>query len=389
MCNIFGCLGGNHMYTVLLVDDEKMALVSTEHSFEWKKNGFHVYDTFTNPYKALDSLKSKRIDVAFVDLKMPEIDGFYIINACRQENIKTDFIIITGYSDFEYAQKAIKLDVFDYCVKPIQPDESVVLLPKLRNALYKKRISDDSKYIQEIINSEKPSDILSYLTLDIKQKLFWVIAISTEENIENILPGFHGNTQIHLMIDNHKTLVIIGANKDIYQELYNFYASLDKGTIFISSALDSIQKIPFTVHLLISKLEVAHSEQKLEISLCDVNQHIDVNESFLSLIDFVNANYNKDLSLQGLSKQYNINYTYCSELFKKVTGYNFSHYLTNIRLKKACDLLIKSEMSISDISYQVGYNDYHYFANVFKKNVGMTPAQYREKLKKGEDLLEI
>ena len=121
----------------------------------------------------------------------------------------------------------------------------------------------------------------------------------------------------------------------------------------------------------------------------DISQYIDVNKSFLSLVDFVNKNYYKDLSLQHLSNEYNINYTYCSELFKKVTGYNFSHYITNIRLRKACEMILETEMSITDISYKVGYNDYHYFAKVFKKNMNMTPSQYRENYKEGKDLLEI
>lgn len=377
------------MYTALLVDDEKMALISTEHSFEWEKNGFHVYNAFINPYEALDSLRSKRIDAAFVDLRMPEIDGFYIIDICRRENIKTEFIIITGYSDFEYAQKAIKLDVFDYCVKPIQSEESANLLPNLQKTLYKKRISSDPEYIKEIINSDHPSDIFSYLTLDTKQKLYWIIGVSSQKNIIDILPIGHGNTQIHLMVDNNKTIIIIGDNKDISHELYNFYAALDKGTFFISNPLDSIQRIPLAVHLIKTKLETANSNQKLQISLFDISQYIDVNKSFLSLVDFVNKNYYKDLSLQHLSNEYNINYTYCSELFKKVTGYNFSHYITNIRLRKACEMILETEMSITDISYKVGYNDYHYFAKVFKKNMNMTPSQYRENYKEGKDLLEI
>lgn len=354
-----------------------------EYSFDWKENGFCVYDRVTSPYDALSLLQSKRIDAAFVDLRMPEINGFDIINTCRAQKINSEFVIVTGYSDFHYAQRAIKLDAFDYCVKPIQNDEVVNLLPKLAAHLHEKRISEDSRYIHKMVNIDDPSELLSYLTLDINQKYFWVVGTFSGEDISNTICIPRCNTEIHLLMDQHNTIVVYGSDEDISKDLYDAYVSLQTKNILISTTLDNIKKIPSTFRFLYSKLKTSSPDESVGVSFFDINEHLDINKSFLSLLDFVSLNYYQDLSLQELARQYNINYTYCSELFKKVTGNTFSHYITKLRLEKACYLLTNSAMNINDISYKVGYNNYHYFANVFKKNIGITPSQYRKNKKEG------
>lgn len=377
------------MYKVLLIDDEKMALISTEHSFEWHTHGFQVYKTFCNPFDALDTLKSERIDIAFIDLRMPEMSGFDIINTCKEYKINTGFVIVTGYSDFHYAQKAIKLDVLDYCVKPIQKDEVEYLLPKLRSTVLENRLIEDSKYINDLMKSENPSELLSYLTLNVHQKHYWVVGIASNDPIENIIVRPQGSTHFHLMLDQHKAISIYGDDSDITDLLKEDYSLIDTGVVFISSILDHIKLISFTIRLILSKLEIAALDQAAEILCLDMTEKLDINTSFLSIMDFVNDQYDQDLSLQALSKEYNINYTYCSELFKKVTGSSFTNYLTTLRLKKACELLATSDQNITDIAYHVGYNNYHYFAKVFKKTFGVTPAQFQQKVKRGPQSYEV
>lgn len=370
------------MYKVVLIDDEKMALISTEHSFDWESNGFRVHNTFCNPHEAINTLKTERIDIAFVDLRMPEISGFDIIKTCKEANINTCFVIVTGYSDFQYAQKAIKLDVVDYCVKPIQKEDTEYLLSKLSSTILKKRLVTDIRYVNELSKADDPSDLLSFLTLDINRKHYWVVGICSSANVADVVVKPHGITQFHLMIDQHTAIAVYGDDSDLSDEINEEYSSVHSGAVLISSIINHIKLIPSTVRFVVSKLETTYINQDVEISTFDINDSLDINESFLSLMDYVNEHYDQDLSLQSLSKNYNINYTYCSELFKKVTGNNFTTYFTNLRLKKACELLVKSDKSVTDIAYQVGYNNYHYFAKVFKQNVGITPIMHRQRATK-------
>ena len=79
----------------------------------------------------------------------------------------------------------------------------------------------------------------------------------------------------------------------------------------------------------------------------------------------------------------NISPYYFSKIFKEETGENFIEYVTNIRITKAKELLEKSEFSMKEICAEVGYSDPNYFSRTFKKNVGVTPTEYKESRKKG------
>ena len=95
--------------------------------------------------------------------------------------------------------------------------------------------------------------------------------------------------------------------------------------------------------------------------------------------DYIGDNYSKDISLDDVSRVVNISPYYFSKLFKEATGENFIEYLTNIRMEKAKELLQKSEMSMKEICAMCGYSDPNYFSRTFKKNVGLTPTEYKEK----------
>ena len=68
-----------------------------------------------------------------------------------------------------------------------------------------------------------------------------------------------------------------------------------------------------------------------------------------------------------------------SKLFKEATGENFIEYLTNIRIEKAKDLLLNSDIAMKELCSMCGYQDPNYFSRTFKKNVGLTPTEYKEK----------
>lgn len=93
---------------------------------------------------------------------------------------------------------------------------------------------------------------------------------------------------------------------------------------------------------------------------------------------YIEKNYNKDISLDEVSRSVDISPYYFSKLFKEETGENFIEYLTNIRIEKAKKLLLYSDMSIKNICIDTGYSDPNYFSRIFKKQVGLTPTEYRE-----------
>lgn len=94
--------------------------------------------------------------------------------------------------------------------------------------------------------------------------------------------------------------------------------------------------------------------------------------------EYIRNNYNKDISLDEVSRVANISPYYFSKIFKEGTGRNFIEYLTNIRIEKAKELLNTTEYSMKEICTMCGYSDPNYFSRSFKKNVGVTPTEYKK-----------
>ncbi|MDO4260934.1 MAG: response regulator [Eubacteriales bacterium] len=94
---------------------------------------------------------------------------------------------------------------------------------------------------------------------------------------------------------------------------------------------------------------------------------------------YIQENFQKDLSLDEVSRQLDLSPYYFSKLFKEETGSNFVEYVTNLRICRAKELLAQDGLSMKEICSRVGYSDPNYFSRIFKKNLGMTPTEYREK----------
>ena len=94
-------------------------------------------------------------------------------------------------------------------------------------------------------------------------------------------------------------------------------------------------------------------------------------------IQYIQANYNKDIAINDLAEKFAISPNYFSTVFKRETGQTTVNYIKELRLKKACEYLVNSNKSIVEISKEVGYEDSQYFFRVFKKTTGLTPLEYR------------
>lgn len=100
----------------------------------------------------------------------------------------------------------------------------------------------------------------------------------------------------------------------------------------------------------------------------------------LQVIRIMRTNYaDKDLSVKSLAESVYLTPTYLSGLFKKRTGKTIGQYLTELRIEYSMQLLMDKQLKLYHIAEMVGYEDPNYFAKIFKRHVGMTPSEYREK----------
>ena len=98
----------------------------------------------------------------------------------------------------------------------------------------------------------------------------------------------------------------------------------------------------------------------------------------LAAKDFIDRNYmDLDISLKTVADAVGLSPSYLSMLFKKEIGRNLSEYITLVRVERSKELLCCTSKMIYEVAYEVGFHDYRYFSQIFKKHTGMTPRQFQ------------
>lgn len=93
---------------------------------------------------------------------------------------------------------------------------------------------------------------------------------------------------------------------------------------------------------------------------------------------YISGNFNKELTLNDVAARVNMSPSYFSKKFKGATGFGFKEYLINLRLNKAALLLLETNLSVTDIAMNCGFNDSNYFGDIFRRIKGMSPLNYRK-----------
>ena len=107
-----------NLYSIILVDDEEEVRKSIIKQIDWESAGFKVVGDAENGEDGLEKIELLEPNVVLTDIRMPYMDGLTLTEKIRQRYPSTKVVIFSGYDDFEYAQRAIKLNVTEYILKP-------------------------------------------------------------------------------------------------------------------------------------------------------------------------------------------------------------------------------------------------------------------------------
>ena len=118
------------MYQVLIADDEPSVLKSLLDGIQWEELGLTVAAAVNNGEEALQILKTGEIDIAILDIRMPGLNGLEVCEKLCREQENLQLILISGYAEFSYAERAIRYGVLGYCLKPIEFEQLTRFLLK-------------------------------------------------------------------------------------------------------------------------------------------------------------------------------------------------------------------------------------------------------------------
>ncbi len=233
---------------VVIVEDEKWILKGIERLFKWDEYGFSVAFMTTSPNEAFEYVKDHETDVLFTDVKMREMTGLELISRLKDAGREPICVVISGYDNFEYMHSAIRLKVFDYCLKPL-----------------------------------------------------------SEEDADEIL-----------------------RNLDAYFNSYD-----------------------------------------------EIVEEIGINR-FNEVVDFINNNFDKKITLKEISEKFYFNMNYLSHALKKEFGMTLTEYLRKVRMQTARRLIKEGKKTTAEVAELVGMADYAHFHKAYKKYWGVTPKEDRE-----------
>lgn len=190
------------MIDVLIVDDEKRIRDGISRNIKWEANGINICGTANSGMEALDMIDSMMPGIVITDISMNDMDGLELLEIINQTYPSIKVILISGYKDFEYAQKAVALNAYSYLTKPIDSDKLLekVMAAKAEiekkiseikiNDTIRKRLRENILVVKDsffsnllegkIRNRKEITETAEYLEIDFGFSQFLVAVISYE-----------------------------------------------------------------------------------------------------------------------------------------------------------------------------------------------------------------
>ena len=136
------------LYTVLMVDDEENVIRAMQKKIDWESIGFRIMGYAHNGIEALDLAEQEAPDVVLTDIKMPYMDGLELAHNLKIMYPTVRILIFSGFDEFEYAKEAIRLEVEEYILKPVDADELRRIFMRIKESLDQEM--DEKRNVQKL-----------------------------------------------------------------------------------------------------------------------------------------------------------------------------------------------------------------------------------------------
>lgn len=371
------------MYKALIVDDEPSVLEGLRIMIPWNSVGFEVCGETQNAQEALIKMEELRPHLLVTDIRMPFKSGLELINEVRKMDLDVEFVILSGYSEFAYAQEAIRQGVSYYLLKPLDKEEIISVLKDIKSkldAIFLTKYGFTQQEIEEYRKSRTLHENTN--TSDEKKK----------EHRMFTLDSFDEELIHALQLMNYQEA------RKLIDKLFNYIKSRDislpEARIIVSSCIYHILRIAFEKNIKLNFIlpEEISGELSLAglkglitgilsktINLMAESRKINLRSYLYRVKSYIDDNFSKDLKVSTLAQMEFIEAGYLGETFTKQFGCSINEYINRVRINKAMELIRTTDMKLNDISYAVGYKNYNNFFFHFKRITNTKPTQFYER----------
>jgi two-component system response regulator YesN len=398
------------MWKVLIADDEPKIRRGLRATVEKIRPDMRVVAEAEDGETALALVQKEKPDILMIDVRMPFLNGLDLIQKINDVWRDCVIIVVSGHDEFEYAQRALKLKVFEYVLKPVPQDvlASVLVraeeeltaarsrshylswardqlernMPMLREQLFR-------DWVRGRLSRSEIQEQAAFLSIDtdgyrvialihvkervpateLAQEKDWRIELFAVRRI--VEEAFRDFSPVMVFLDEQDDVVALTGSRA------GPAWTRALGTVE-SRAAGSLAHALVIAHAPIS--EGADGVAETYEGLCAEVAHRSGHRSFVLLAqNYIDAHYGRpELTLEEVAGAVQVSTGYLSRLLKRETGFSFVDYLTRVRINKAILLMGDPAVKVYEVAEAVGYQSQHYFSRAFKRVFGRSPVDYRK-----------
>lgn len=408
------------MYKLLIVDDDEVICRGLGSCIPWKEYGIQNVHLAYDGEMALEYVEKEHPDIILADINMPFMDGMEFSMRVRQEYPDIKIILLTAYKEFQYAKKAVQLQIFEYLTKPFTNEEVLeAVLRAIKQLDKEKYFRTEAKMNLELIKEKNLEEMILYGRNDdevwknsflTKTRTFLQVAIlrvrmngyasdkaskalTNEEVVrEWVIKEFRKmldeEQKMGIFIQSSRIVMVFqyesrDETKNLTDRLNTIMERLEREEPFFLTVGvgQTYQGIENGIRSYEEAAEVVEKESVYDGRSIVYFSHLsDIEKRVNQAVEYIKENYLKpDLSLEEVSRFVNLSSSYLGNSIKKYKNVSYINLLNQIRIENAKRLLLKADIKTYEVAFLVGFNSSQYFSSCFKKATGMTPKDFREK----------
>lgn len=336
------------MIKVLIVDDDKLARRGLVSLMDWEAYGMVVAGDVQNGKTALQFVREHPVDLVFVDIDMPEMNGIEFMEECRKIKPEVQFVVLSFFENFSYVQATLRLGGLDYISKTsMELDNGDAILQRILE-----------KYEQRNNKALPPKEMGEELAAiwEVCRTQHWFFSDGAFERLKELI------SQVEPKASNVRRLEMM-----IARYIGELEGLLELPEIMVPLFSDTEEIVQW----------LSSYRSKVYGSMADRSLGSDA-ERILKAVIYMKEHLEEDLSTSTVAEYIGCSRSYFCIIFKKLSGLSFGDYLQQVRIERAKELLLNSSDSVTEIAFSSGYNDIYYFNRVFRKAVNCSPMEFRK-----------
>jgi two-component system, response regulator YesN len=398
------------MWKVLIADDEPKIRRGLRTSIERLRPDMRVVAEAEDGEVALDLARKEKPDILMIDVRMPFLNGLELIEKLNEVLSDCIIIVVSGHDEFEYAQRALRLKVFEYVLKPVPQEVLASVLARAAEALADARRQRKyvswaheqlernlpllrEQFLRDWVRARlSPLEIdeqARFLGMEITGRLLMTLihvvehAVATAQSEERdrrialyavrsaVEESFGESEPRWVFVDEHDNIVVLSCSR-AGDPRADAVGNTERRVVpALCQALVAAQAVVED-----APLGVAEAYEALSAEVSSKGAHRGL---VVVAQRYIDSHFGEStLSLEEVASAAQISPGYLSRLLKLETGFSFVDYLTRVRINKAVQIMNDPAVKVYEVAEAVGYQSQHYFSRAFKRVFGRPPVEFRK-----------